>query len=149
MGKRGNVKQKPFRQIQAYSRIFPHIQTYPDIVRYIQAYSGIIQAYSEYTQAYPELWYIQNPVIFKTRDIFRTLLYLKLWHIRNQGHIQNPGLFRTLGFSEPGTYSEPCQTSTMERFEKQLTGTITFASYSYFRNISFRRLLVHEINIIF
>ena len=39
--------------------------------------------------------YIQNPAIFRTRGIFRALLYLK---------------------SE--TYSEHCETSTMERFAK-------------------------------
>ena len=39
--------------------------------------------------------YIQNPDVFRTRSIFRTLVYL-----------------------EPETYSKYCQTSTMERFAK-------------------------------
>ena len=34
-------------------------------------------------------------------------------------------------------YSEPCQASTMERFEKQLTAIIIFGSYDYFHNIMF------------
>ena len=39
--------------------------------------------------------YIQNPDVFRTRSIFRTLVYL-----------------------EPETYSKYCQTWTMERFAK-------------------------------
>ena len=56
------------------------------------------------------------------------LLHPKLWHIQNQRHIQNP----TLGNSELEAYSEPCQASLMEGFEKQLTVIIIFASYKYF-----------------
>ena len=37
----------------------------------------------------------------------------------------------------------------MEYFEKQLTAIIIFASYDYFRNISFSCPLVHAINMIF
>ena len=37
----------------------------------------------------------------------------------------------------------------MEHSEKQLTVIITFASYNYFRNISFSCPLVHEINMTF
>ena len=75
-----------------------------------QAFSGIIKAYSKpiVTLANSELWYIQNHGIFKTRGIFRTLVYPKLWHIQNQRHIHNPGLFRTLGYSEIEAYSVPC-----------------------------------------
>ena len=115
---------------------------------HIQTYAGIIQAYTEtsVTLAYSELWYIQIQGIFKTRGIFKTLVYSKLWHIQNHRHIDNPELFRTLGYSEPGAYSEPCQTFAMERFDKQLTNIIIFASYSYFRNINFSCLVVHEIN---
>ena len=117
------------------------IQADLGIFTHIQARSGIIQASSEpcVTLAYSELWYIQNPSIFKTRGIFRTLLYPKLWHIYNQRHNQNPGLFRTLGYSEPEAYSEPSQISTMEHFEKQLTAIFIFGSYNYFSNISFSR----------
>ena len=111
-------------------------------LRHNLAYSAFIQAYSEpcVTLAYSELWYIQNPDIFKTRGIFRTLLYPKLRHIQNERHIQKSGHFRTLGYSE---------SSTMERLEKQLTAIIIFASYNHFWNISFSCSLVHEINMIF
>ena len=117
---------------KAIQTIFRHIEAYADISRHNQAYSGIIQPYSKpcITLAYSEFWYIQNHGIFKNRGIFRTLVYPKLLHIQNQRHIQNPGLFKTLGYSEPEAYSEPCQTSTMERFEKQLTAIISFASYN-------------------
>ena len=126
MGKWGKVRQKPFRQIQAYSRMFRHISAYSDISRHNQAYSEPFV-----NLAYSELWYIQNPGIFKTKGIFRTLVYLKLCHIQNQKHIENPGLFRTLGYLEPEAQSEPCQTSTTERFEKELTAMLIFASYNF------------------
>ena len=137
--------------IHAYFDISRHIQAYVDIIRNIQEYPAVIQAYSEpyVTLAYLQLWYIQNSGILKTRGIFRSLVYPNLWHIQNQRHIQNPDLFRTLGYSEPDAYSEPCQTSTMECFEKQLTVIIIFTSYSYFCNISFSCQVVHETNMIF
>ena len=53
--------------------------------------------------------------------IFKSLVYLEPGHIRNQGHIQN---------------------STMECFAKIVKG------YNYFRDISFSRFLLYEINII-
>ena len=59
-----NVKRKPFRQIQAYPGI-------------IQAYSGIFRTLCNpgifTTLVYSEHRYIQNAVIFKIQDIFRTL----------------------------------------------------------------------------
>ena len=120
-----------------------HIPVYWGIFRYIQTYSAIIQGYFEpcAALAYSEVWYIQNSGIFKTRGIFRTLVYPKLWHIQNQKRFQNPGLFRALGYSELEAYS-----STIKRFEKQLTNVIIFESYNYFRNISFscRIVLVHN-----
>ena len=81
--------------------------------------------------------------------MFRTLVYPKLWHIQNWKPVQNPELFRTLEYPEPEAYSEPCQTSTMEGFEKQLAAIIIFATYNYFRYISFSSPLVLEINMIF
>ena len=50
--------------------------------------------------------------------------------------MQNPGLFKTLRYSEQDSYSEPCQTSTMERLEKHLTATIFFASNHLFMSSS-------------
>ena len=125
-----------------------HILAYSGIFRYKQAYSGIFSNVQEL------FWYYSG--IFWTlcnSGIFRTLVYSEPRHIQNQRHIQNPGLFTTLGYSEPEAYSEPCQTSKMEHFEKQLytlrTAIIIFVSYNYFRNISFSNHLVHEINKIF
>ena len=56
-----------------------------DTFRNNLAYTGIIQAYSKpcLTLAYLGPWYIQNPDIFKIRNIFRTLVYSQLWHIQN------------------------------------------------------------------
>ena len=134
------------KTIQFDLSIFTHIPAYSGISRNIQGYPGLFWILCNPNS---ELWHIQNLCIFKTRGIFRTLLYSKLWHIQNQGHIQNPRLFRTLGYSEPKAYSEPCQISTRERFGKQLTAIIIFASYNYFHNISFSCSLGHEINTIF
>ena len=110
-----------------------YIQTYPDIIRHIQTYSRVIHGYSKHsvTLAYSELCYIQNPSILKTRAIFRTLAYPKPCYIQNQRHIQNPGLFRTLRYSESEINSETCQTSAMERFEKQPTAIIIFTSSAF------------------
>ena len=139
-----------FRHIHKYSGIFRHIQTYPDIIRLIQVYLGIIQVYSEPCVAL----------------VFRFLLYSESWHMQNRRHIQNLCISKILvhsekeacseswaiqipEYSEPEAYSEPCQTSTMEHFEKQLMAIIIFASHNYFCNISFSCPLVHEINTIF
>ena len=49
------------------------------------------QAYSEtcVNLAYSEPWYIQNPDIFKTRNICRTLVYSE------PRYIENSGIFKT------------------------------------------------------
>ena len=143
------------KTIQADLGIFTHIMAYSRIFRlsrHIQAHSGIFRNYSGI------FWTLCNP------GIFRTLLYWASWHIQNQNmseaysepwYIHNCGTFRTrkmlriLSYSESKTYSEPCQASTMEHFEKQLTVIIIFASYDYFCNISLWCPLIHEISIIF
>ena len=51
---------------------------------------------------YSEPWYIQNPGIFRTRSIFRTLVYLELEAYSEPWYIQN----------------SRCQTSTMEHLAK-------------------------------
>ena len=89
---------------------------------------------------YSESWHIQNQ-----RHI-RTLAYPKLWHIQNQRNIQDPGLFRILGYSEPEAYSEPSLTYMIEG---ETASGYVFASYNYFRNITFSCPLVHEISMIF
>ena len=129
--------------IQADLDIFTHIPTQSNISRNNQAYTGIIQAYSEpcVAMVYSKIWYIQNPGISKT-SIFRT-------HIQSSGIFKTRDMFRILGYSELEAYSEACQTSTMEHFEKQVAAIIIFASYNYFRNISISCPLVEEINIIF
>ena len=88
-----NVKQKPFRQVQAHSGIIRDIQKF---FRHIQAYLKPCV-----TLTYLILWYIQNPDILEPEayseprhihnpDIFRTELYSECRHIQNLRHIQNP-----------------------------------------------------------
>ena len=51
--------------------------------------------------------------LYFSKGIFKTLVYSEHWHI------ENPGIFRTMTYLEPKAYSERCQTSTMECFEKK------------------------------
>ena len=76
------------KSIQVYLDIFMYIQAYLDMFRHDQAYSGIIQGYSKscITLAYSEPSYIQEPGVFRTRHIPRTLAY----SVQNHRHIQNP-----------------------------------------------------------
>ena len=80
-----NVKQKPFRQIQAHSGIIRHIQ---ELFRHIQ---NLVL-----TLTYSKLWYIENIDIFTTRSIFRTPAYSQPWSIQNR-YIQNAGILKILG----------------------------------------------------
>ena len=68
------------------------IQTDLDAFRHNQEYPGVIQAYSE-TCVTLKPWYIQNPDIFSTTSIFRTLLYSERCYIQNPIHIQNPAKY--------------------------------------------------------
>ena len=72
------------------------IQTNLGTFRHNQAYLGIFQAYSKpcVTLSYLESWYIQNPNIFKVRNIFRTLIYLE------PQYIQNSGIFKSKAYSD-------------------------------------------------
>ena len=117
-----NVKQKLFRQTQVYSGIIRHDQ---ELFMYIQAYSELCV-----TLSCLEPWYIQNPDIFRTRSIFRTLAYSQPLYI------QNPGILRTLVYSKSEAYLEPCQTSTIGVLQEQLTAIIIFTNYNNFRSIS-------------
>ena len=54
--------------------------------------------------------------------------YSELWYIQNSGTFRTRHILRIIGYLEPEAYSEPCQTSTMERFEKQLMAIIVFTS---------------------
>ena len=86
------------------------VQTDLGIFSHNQAYPGIIQAYSKpcVTLVYFELWYIQNPDILETGNIFRTLAFSKPWYIQNPGISKIQGIFRTL----PNIYDQAfCQNS--------------------------------------
>ena len=75
----GNIKQKPFRQIWTYSRIYWHIQIYPDI----------------FSQTTRHIQILANP------DIFKTLVYSEPRQIEYQRYIENLGIFRILASSQP------------------------------------------------
>ena len=79
------------------------------MLRQIQAYSEIIQTYSGPCKnlAYLEHWqfenqkHIQNSGKFRTRGIFRNLVYSKSWHTKN------PNVFKILVYWEP-RYIQNC-----------------------------------------
>ena len=85
---------------------------YSRIFPHIQAYSHLFR----YNQTYP--------------GIFQA--YSELEACSEPWHIQNSGVFTAL------EDSEPCQTSTLERFANIING------YNYFRNISLSRSLLCE-----
>ena len=49
------------------------------------------------TLAYLEPWYIQNPDIFRTRSIFRTLAYSEPEAYSEPPYIQKAGIFKIRG----------------------------------------------------
>ena len=112
-----NVKQNPFRQIQAHS----------GIIRHIQESSRHIQAYLEpcVTLTYLKLWCVQNPEMFRRRSIFRTQAYSQLWYI------QNPAIFRMLAYLNLTHIQNP-----VNIYDEALIifkAIIIFTNYDYFR----------------
>ena len=103
-----------------------------------QTYSGTFASYSDIfshfiayletcvTLAYSEPYHNQNPGIFRTRDIFRTLsrhnlAYLELLcnaRILRTVPFQNFAIFRILAYLGAKTYSEPYQISNMKGLTK-------------------------------
>ena len=111
-----NVKQKPFKQIQAHSGIIRHIQ---ELFRHIQAHLEPCV-----TLTYLKPWYVQKPDIFRTRSIFRTPAFSEPWYI------QYPDILRTLAYSK----SEAFRTLSLI-YDKALiffTAIIIFTNYNYF-----------------
>ena len=90
-----------------------------------------------------ESWYIVKQSHIQNPGVSKTLAHLEPETYLESSTIQNPGIFRTGGILK--TYSNIYE----ECFEKQITAIIIFASYVYFRSISFSCPLVHEIKIIF
>ena len=86
------------KHIHTYSCIFRCIQTYPHLLGIIHGYSGIILAYSEpwVTLTYSELLYIQNPVISETLTHSEPETYSESWAIQNPGIFRTRGILRTL-----------------------------------------------------
>ena len=88
-----------------------------DTFRYNQAYLGIIQAYSKtcVTLTYLDPWYIQNPNIFKIKNIDpQSEITIRILVYSEPRYIQNPDILKIQGlFSHPR-----CQTSTMKGFVK-------------------------------
>ena len=76
---------KDMQGIRTDLKIFLNIQTCSDMFRHLL---GIFRSYSDIfrTLCNPGIkrtCYIQNPGKFRTRGIFRTLVYSEPWHIKN------------------------------------------------------------------
>ena len=116
-------------------------ETYSELclLSQIQTYSGIFTSYLDIhvmaylepcvTLAYPEPCHIQNPEIFRTRDIFRArlrhaLVYSERWE---PCHVQNFAIFRILTHLWPEAYSESCSFSHIRAyFSTKLKNTYVF-----------------------
>ena len=92
-----------------HTGIFRHRQAYSKIIRHSQELLRDIQAHlkARVTLVYSEPWHIQNPYIFGT------LVYSEPCHIQNETHIQKPSIFRTrpifrtLVYSRSQVYHNP------------------------------------------
>ena len=112
---------------QIYSGIFTSSS---HIFRYTVAYLE-----SWVTCAYSELCHLQNPSIFRTQDIFRTLsrhilaypdrcLTLAYWE---PYHIQDLAIFRILAYLRLEAYSESCSFRYIQVYSlMMLMTTLTF-----------------------
>ena len=96
------------------SDIFRHIHV---LFRHIQPYCGIFRTLcNPCPLVYSELCHIQNPGIFWTQDIFRTLSRHILayseccitFSYQEHCHTQNLTLFKILAYLGPKKYSESC-----------------------------------------
>ena len=94
MIRKGACKTKA---IQRDISIITYVPEHSSIFRQSQSFPGIIRRIQElfrHIQAYLELCYIQNQEhiqnfgIFRTRGIFKILVYSKRWYIQNPRHIQ-------------------------------------------------------------
>ena len=120
------LKQKPFIQIYQYSHIFSHFQAYSHFFRHNQTYSGIIQAYSGIfrTLCNPGVFWIL-PTMFRTRGIFRTVVY-----------------------SEPRNIQNPVKHLRWSVLRKQLTAIMIFAK-SGFHFLYFVKNMYFLIHVLF
>ena len=96
--------------------------------------------YSE-PEAYSVIGYNKNSGIFRTRGMFRSLVYSEL------DVYSDPVFFRTLAYSEPEACSESYLTASLKRFAKIVNGSNYFPN-NHSRNIIFSHSLLYEINII-
>ena len=95
------------------------------------------------TPAYSERWHIQNPGIFITQEIFRTLskhfparcITLAYWE---PFHIQNFATFKSFAYLRPEVYSE----SYLQRHIQPNSGIFINDSYNN-NNFSFSNLILH------
>ena len=80
-----------------YYRKFRHVQAYS---RPIQTYSAMAYLEPCVIVVYSEPCHIQNPRIFRTQDIFRTLSRNMLTYPELRWQSEKLAIFRTLSYSE-------------------------------------------------
>ena len=98
-----NEKLWPWRDQSQEGRI---IVQHSGIFRHNQAHPGITQENSNTVRSMPNF------------GMTRTLKYSESWHMWNPGIFRTRTIFRTLIYSGLQTSSQPCQTSAMESFTK-------------------------------
>ena len=100
------IQSDRFSHIHTYAGLFRHRQAYSKIIRHFQELLRDIQAHLEARVTISEPWYIQDPGIFKSPNIFGTLVYSEFWYIQNPPIFKTRPIFRSLVYSEPDPYSE-------------------------------------------
>ena len=103
------IQSDRFSHIHTYAGIFRHRQAYSKKIRHFQELLRDILAHLEarVTLVYSEPWHIRNPYIFGT------LVYSEPCHIPNETHISKPSIFRTrpifrtLVYSRSQVYRNP------------------------------------------
>ena len=131
-------------EIQIYLALFT---SYSDIFSHIVAYLK-----PSVSPVYSKPCHVQNPYIFRTRDIFRTLsrnipaysegcVTLAYW---KPSHIQKFVIFRILAYSGLEAYSESCLYRYIQTysgiFKNEAIITLTFFFYTLILDILFNEI---------
>ena len=130
-----------------YYRKFRHVQAYS---RPIQTYSAMAYLEPSVILVYSEPCHIQNPRIFRTQDIFRTLSRNTLTYpelcvtpaIWETCHIQNFVIFRILAHLGLEAYSE----SYLYRYIQAYSGILNNDSYNNINFLIFTSFLWRNLN---
>ena len=90
-----------FTHIPVYSGIFTHIPVYSGIFKHIQTYTGIFRNHLDIFRTLSNLAYSQKSSIFRVMAYSKSEAYSELWHIQNFNTFRTRNIFRIPCYSEP------------------------------------------------